>query len=791
MVKTCAIPMLICEEAYRLAPGKFEAIRICNTLQSKENPAFVRFARYLDIVNHGVASFEGRFAVYEYMAHHGDCVVSHHWENGQNYLYYEILHGGYPLIHNSEFIRDLGYFYPDFDCQAGGEALIRAFDIHDQNLDDYKTKAAEFLKTLDICHQPNIEAYTDELLALFDSGKTGDPPKAQKKRTSPARIKPETGQGGENSALPAAQARAIDQIHLINLDRRPDRLERFTQSHPELEARFQRFSAHDGKALKLTPALARLFAPNNFNWHKATMGCALSHLALWHRSAETDGENWLILEDDARLLPGWESAITQALKPGVLPEDWEIFFLGGVLPKYRDFFEANVQPLPGGIGRVKEDCVFGKNPPGYFHFCAYSYLLSQRGAKRLLELVEKGNGVWMQADFLAAYTTPDLSPPRPVYFAHPLVAESFQDSEEGFARPYDDDEKSSAKVDSDIWKEKCCFTLEEVAACRSDGLTLDIAGVLAEPEAVTRKKQLGALGEASLPSPSQPIPGIDQIWVINLERRKDRLEKFLNNNPDIAKEVSILNAYDGKKLQLTPKIARLFAPNEFHWNKATMGCSLSHLELWYRLANEPGEKATYLIFEDDTKLTAGWRDIVEQAFTSGQLPQDWDVIYLGGILPKNEQYFAQCKERIAGPISRIVPNGWFGQKPPNSYFHFGAYAYFLGKRGANKLLEFIRLKNGIWPQADMLLAYVTPPGYPVYLKHYFFDPLLAHCYQDLEIGFIKSYADKSQPGKLDSDIWLENEKFDAEHAATIINLQEPYDVAGALADARRDLNFDA
>jgi hypothetical protein len=167
MVKTCAIPMLICEEAYRLAPGKFEAIRICNTLQSKENPAFVRFARYLEIVNHGVASFEGRFAVYEYMAHHGDCVVSHHWENGQNYLYYEILHGGYPLIHNSEFIRDLGYFYPDFDCQAGGEALIRAFETHDRNLEDYKAKAAEFLKTLDITHEPNIEAYTSELLALF------------------------------------------------------------------------------------------------------------------------------------------------------------------------------------------------------------------------------------------------------------------------------------------------------------------------------------------------------------------------------------------------------------------------------------------------------------------------------------------------------------------------------------------------------------------------------------------------------------------------------------------------
>ena len=170
MVKTCMTPMLVCEEAYRKAPEKFEYIRICNTLKAKENAAFVRFARSLDIVDHGIASFEGRFAIYEYMAHYGDAIISHHWENGQNYLYYEALYGGYPLIHNSEFIRDLGYFYPDFDCEAGGEALLIAFETHDANLEPYKAKATELLKTLDIRYQSNIAFYTNELQALYCSG---------------------------------------------------------------------------------------------------------------------------------------------------------------------------------------------------------------------------------------------------------------------------------------------------------------------------------------------------------------------------------------------------------------------------------------------------------------------------------------------------------------------------------------------------------------------------------------------------------------------------------------------
>jgi hypothetical protein len=129
---------------------------------------FASMARTLDVVNHGLATFEGRFAVYEFMAYHGDCIVSHHWENGQNYLYYEALYGGYPLVHNSEFIKGCGYYYPHFDCQAGGQALLRAFMEHDRRLDDEKRSTAALLHSLDVTNPHNIEVYTRELLALFE-----------------------------------------------------------------------------------------------------------------------------------------------------------------------------------------------------------------------------------------------------------------------------------------------------------------------------------------------------------------------------------------------------------------------------------------------------------------------------------------------------------------------------------------------------------------------------------------------------------------------------------------------
>ncbi|AIF47613.1 DUF2827 domain-containing protein [Dyella japonica] len=167
MVKTSVIPMLACEEAYRAQPGMLENLRVCNTLHLKEHEKFLHFARSLDVVNHGLASFEGRFPTADFMAQFGDCVISHHWENGQNYLYYEVLYGGYPLIHNSTFIKQWGYYYSEFDCAEGGRALLEAFRRHDSELDAYRHNVRGLLAALDTANPENVMAYTRELQRLY------------------------------------------------------------------------------------------------------------------------------------------------------------------------------------------------------------------------------------------------------------------------------------------------------------------------------------------------------------------------------------------------------------------------------------------------------------------------------------------------------------------------------------------------------------------------------------------------------------------------------------------------
>lgn len=120
MVKTGFIPMLCCDAAHRDYPDMLEHVWVYNTFHLKENVSFNTFAVSLDIVQHGVASFEGRFPFCQVMAANVDAVVCHQRENAQNYLYYEALHGGYPLIHNSHLLGECGYRYHDADCEEGG-----------------------------------------------------------------------------------------------------------------------------------------------------------------------------------------------------------------------------------------------------------------------------------------------------------------------------------------------------------------------------------------------------------------------------------------------------------------------------------------------------------------------------------------------------------------------------------------------------------------------------------------------------------------------------------------------
>jgi len=247
-------------------------------------------------------------------------------------------------------------------------------------------------------------------------------------------------------------AEGIHSTWIINLDRRPDRMNRLPRT---ILDKAVRFPAIDGRSLRLTPALKAMFAP--LGWRKGVMGCALSHISLWKKLVEDKPEidTYLILEDDVEIHPQCLPMLNHIHTK--MPSDWDVLYIGGVLPPNREGFTSIIEPVNDCIARVKENTLFSKEPSRYFHFCAYSYILRRSGAEKLLGMLDE-RGCWAPADHLLCNSHAELN----IYFTHPLMLGCYQDSDPKY-QTSDFNTFGKEEYDSDLRNEDV-FTEDELRA---------------------------------------------------------------------------------------------------------------------------------------------------------------------------------------------------------------------------------------------------------------------------------------------------------------------------------------
>ena len=166
VVKSASIPMLACDEAYRAEPSTVAFMHVLNALHLKDHPTMLYLANSLDLVRQHKAVFHGRDDVAGFMAQFADAVVAHQWQNDQNYAYLDVLYGDYPLVHNSPWLKDAGYYYPGFDAAEGGQQLRQAARSHDEQLDDYRARSRRVFAEVDTFNSANVDAYAVRLLSL-------------------------------------------------------------------------------------------------------------------------------------------------------------------------------------------------------------------------------------------------------------------------------------------------------------------------------------------------------------------------------------------------------------------------------------------------------------------------------------------------------------------------------------------------------------------------------------------------------------------------------------------------
>ena len=272
------------------------------------------------------------------------------------------------------------------------------------------------------------------------------------------------------------------------------------------------------------------------------------------------------------------------------------------------------------------------------------------------------------------------------------------------------------------------------------------------------------------------LEGIDECFIINLDRRADRRTAFLEAHPDLKGHARRIPAYDGRKLTLTPSLTRLFKTNDFFWKKAVMGCALSHLKVWNMLISEPPEIRSFLIMEDDARLDPGWRAAWNIAYKS--LPDNWDCVYLGGILPPNRDVFANTLERVGPGLAKVLPNKIFGQPEPTTYFHFCAYAYVLSRRGAEKVISSILERDGYWTSADHMICNRVDK-----MNLFVLDPMVAGASQDDDPAYqTAQFNNFSRVDNFDSDLWNNDERFSLEDVQTQISKGTPLQITASLTE---------
>lgn len=164
VLKTFHLPLLACEEAYRQAPEAIDRVLMFSAEHLKGVPHFEEFCAATELSRSGRLFAEARHPLAAMLGEHIDAVVSHQWENGLNYLYWDVLYAGYPLVHNAPELAEVGYPYRDFDPKDGGRALVEALAEHPQRAAGERPKVMEALWARHI-DNPSVRARHAELVA--------------------------------------------------------------------------------------------------------------------------------------------------------------------------------------------------------------------------------------------------------------------------------------------------------------------------------------------------------------------------------------------------------------------------------------------------------------------------------------------------------------------------------------------------------------------------------------------------------------------------------------------------
>ena len=245
--------------------------------------------------------------------------------------------------------------------------------------------------------------------------------------------------------------------YVVNMEKRPDRLKQFViDNHEKLQSlQYTFFKAVDGQNINPLPKTLKLFESGDYCYRKGIVGCASSHIKIWHELIISELDIMIVLEDDTILAPNFVEKLVSSLKK--LPSGkWDILFLGHFLYPHLRKEGDKEDKTPEVEQWTRNKCI--ENSMGG----TIGYVIHKRGAMKMFTHIQE-NGIYNAIDWVM-FKNADKTD---IFYCYPHIV--FSECATNTIKPdsdiqYDksslcESENKRLSLELDYWKKRGVFPI--------------------------------------------------------------------------------------------------------------------------------------------------------------------------------------------------------------------------------------------------------------------------------------------------------------------------------------------
>lgn len=168
-MKNSIFPILIGEKLQLKYPEVLDSLNLFGSSSIKDKKQLINFVKTLEIQKNKKIFFEDRYPIAWTLFQHTDILLSHTHHCDLNYVYFDAAWLGFPVIHNSKFIKKLGWYYDEFDADDAVNQIKKSITYFDnvKNREKYLKNSKEFISAYLPTQDKNVEAYKVLLEKIF------------------------------------------------------------------------------------------------------------------------------------------------------------------------------------------------------------------------------------------------------------------------------------------------------------------------------------------------------------------------------------------------------------------------------------------------------------------------------------------------------------------------------------------------------------------------------------------------------------------------------------------------